>query len=46
MKLGISKLTMGYRKRLALASIATAVSLLVGLAIPQANAAGLYPSKP
>ena len=37
---------MGHRKRLALASLATAVSLLVGIAIPQAGAASLYPSKP
>jgi spermidine/putrescine transport system substrate-binding protein len=46
MKLGISNITVGHRKRLALASFATAVSLLVGIAIPQAGAAGLYPSKP
>jgi len=46
MKLTINNIRVGHRKRLALASLATAVSLLVGIAIPQAGAAGLYPSKP
>ena len=46
MKLDISKITMGRRKRLSIIGAAAAVSLLVGIAVPQAQAAVGYPKKP
>ncbi|CAB4743701.1 MAG: extracellular solute-binding protein [Actinobacteria bacterium] len=46
MKLDISKITMGRRKRLSIIGVAAAVSLLVGIAVPQAQAAVGYPKKP
>jgi spermidine/putrescine transport system substrate-binding protein len=46
MKLGINKITGGRHKRLALGSVATAVALLVGIVIPQADAALKFPTKP
>jgi spermidine/putrescine transport system substrate-binding protein len=46
MKLGISKITGGRQKRLALASVATSIALLVGVVIPQADAAAKFPTKP
>ena len=46
MKLGISKITGGRQKRLALASVATSIALLVGVVTPQAGAAPQFPTKP
>ena len=46
MKLDISKITMGRRKRLSIIGAAAAVSLLVGIAVPQAQAEVGYPKKP
>lgn len=46
MKLGISKFTKGNGRKSSLISLLAVTALIVGTALPQAQAAGLYPSKP